>query len=74
MPDFEFATIRVVPYAPARPDPLNIGVILHDPDKGVAFRKITDNWPEVRRRTGFGTTRARTMKANRAHSRLNATT
>lgn len=53
MPDFEFATIRVVPYSPTHPDPLNIGVILHDPGKGVAFRKITNNWPEVRRRTGF---------------------
>lgn len=53
MTDFEFATIKVVPHNSTHHDPLSIGVILYDPDKGVAFRKITDNWPEVRRRTGF---------------------
>ena len=53
MPDFEFATIKVVPHNPTHHDPVNVGVILYDPGRGVAFRKITDNWPEVRRRTGF---------------------
>lgn len=53
MPSFEFSTIVVVPHSPTHHDTLNIGVILYDPDGGVAFRKITDNWPEVRRRTGF---------------------
>ena len=53
MPDYEFATIRVVPHNATHRDTLNIGVILYDPDRGVAFRRITDNWPEVRRRTGF---------------------
>ena len=53
MPDYEFATIKVVPHNSTHHDTLNIGVILYDPDKGVAFRRITDNWPEVRRRTGF---------------------
>ena len=53
MPDYEFATIKVVPHSPDHHDTLNIGVILYDPDKGVAFRRITNNWPEVRRRTGF---------------------
>lgn len=53
MPDFEFATIKVVPHNTTHHDPINIGVILYDPDRGIAFRKITNNWPEVRRRTGF---------------------
>lgn len=53
MPDCQFSTIMVAPHGPAHPDPVNIGVILYDPDTNTAYRKITDNWDEVRRRTGY---------------------
>lgn len=53
MPDCEFSTIVVAPHGPAYPDPVNIGVILYDPDTNTAYRKVTDNWEEVRRRSGY---------------------
>ena len=53
MPDCEFSTITVAPHGPAHPDPVNIGVILYDPGTNTAYRRVTDNWDEVRRRTGF---------------------
>lgn len=53
MPDCQFSTITVAPHGPAHPDPVNIGVILYDPDTNTAYRRITDNWEEVRRRTGY---------------------
>lgn len=54
MPDYQFSTIKIVPQS-AHKEPVAIGVILYDPEKGEAYRKFTDNWPEVRRRTGLPT-------------------
>ena len=54
MPDYQFSTIKVVPQS-AHKEPVAIGVILYDPEKGEAYRRFTDNWPEVRRRTGMPT-------------------
>ena len=54
MPDYQFSTIKAVPQS-ARKEPVAIGVIIYDPKKGEAYRKFTDNWPEVRRRTGMPT-------------------
>lgn len=53
MPVCQFSTITVAPHGPAHPDPVNIGVIVYDPDTNTAYRRLTDNWEEVRRRTGF---------------------
>lgn len=52
MPDYQFSTIKVVPQS-ARMEPVAVGVILYDPAKGVIYRRFTDNWDEVRRRTGL---------------------
>ena len=53
MPDCQFSTITVAPHGPAHPDPVNVGVILYDPGTNTAYRKVTDNWDEVHRRTGY---------------------
>lgn len=53
MTNCQVSTIMVVPHDGVHHDTLNVGVILYDPDKNVAYRKVTDNWAEVRRRTGF---------------------
>ena len=54
MPDYQFSTIKVVPQN-ARSEPVAVGVILYDPKRGEIYRKFTDNWDEVRRRTGLAT-------------------
>lgn len=54
MPDYEFSTIKIVPQS-ARREPVAVGVILYDPKKGEIYRRFTDNWDEVRRRTGLAT-------------------
>ena len=53
MPSCQFSTIRAVPHDPGRYASANVGVILYDPGKNVAYRKLTDNWQEVHRITGF---------------------
>lgn len=50
MPKYRFSTIKLVPDL-VRDEPINIGVVLHDLEKKVAYHKITENWAEVRRRT-----------------------
>ncbi len=52
MPDYQFSTIKVVPQSAHR-EPVAVGVILYDPKRGEAYRRFTDNWDEVRRRTGL---------------------
>ena len=52
MPNYQFSTIKVVPQSAQR-EPVAVGVILYDPAKGEIYRKFTDNWNEVRRRTGL---------------------
>ena len=54
MHDYQFSTIKVVPQS-ARKEPVAVGVILYDPKRGEIYRKFTDNWDEVRRRTGLAT-------------------
>lgn len=54
MPDYQFSTIKIVPRSVSK-EPVAIGVILYDPKKGEVYRRFTDNWDEVRRRTGFAT-------------------
>ena len=53
MPHYQFSAIQLVP-RPGDGEPLSIGVILYDTDRNVAYRKFTDNWDEVRQRTGLG--------------------
>ena len=53
MPHYQFSAIQIVP-RPGDGEPLSIGVILYDADRNVAYRKLTDNWDEVRQRTGLG--------------------
>ena len=53
MPSCQFSTIQVVPDDPGRYASANVGVILYDPSENIAYRKLTDNWQEVRRITGF---------------------
>lgn len=53
MPDCQFSTITVAPHGPGHPDPVNVGVIVYDPCTNTAYRKVTDNWEEVHRRTGY---------------------
>lgn len=52
MPDYQFSTVKIVPQS-ARMEPVAVGVILYDPAGGVIYRRFTDNWDEVRRRTGL---------------------
>ena len=54
MPDYQFSTIKVVPQSACK-EPVAVGVILYDPKRGEIYRKFTDNWDEVRRRTGLAT-------------------
>ena len=54
MPDYQFSAIKIVPQS-ARREPVAVGVILYDPKKGEIYRRFTDNWDEVRRRTGLAT-------------------
>ena len=54
MHDYQFSTIKVAPQSAHR-EPVAVGVILYDPKKGEIYRKFTDNWDEVRRRTGLAT-------------------
>ena len=49
--NYTFSTVKIVAHA-ARGESVNIGVLLYDPAKRLLYRKITDNWAEVRRRTG----------------------
>lgn len=53
MPSFQFSTIQVVPHDLGRHAYANVGVILYDPSENIAYRKLTDNWQEVYRITGF---------------------
>lgn len=53
MPRCQFSTIRAVPHNPGSHASANVGVILYDPGENIAYRKLTDNWREVRRITGF---------------------
>ena len=53
MPSCQFSTIRAVPHDPGRYTSANVGVILYDPSENIAYRKLTDNWQEVHRITGF---------------------
>ena len=52
MPNYQFSTIKVVPQS-AHKEPVAVGVILYDPKRGEVHRRFTDNWEEVRRRTGL---------------------
>ena len=54
MHDYQFSTIKIAPQSAHR-EPVAVGVILYDPKKGEIYRKFTDNWDEVRRRTGLAT-------------------
>ena len=51
MGDYTFSTIKLVPQA-ARGEPVNIGILLYDPAQRLLYRRLTDNWDEVRRRAG----------------------
>ena len=53
MGDYTFSTIKLVPEA-ARGESVNIGILLYDPSQGLLYRRLTDNWDEVRRRAGIG--------------------
>ena len=53
MPSCQFSTIQVVPHDLGRYASANVGVILYDPSENIAYRKLTDNWQEVYRITGF---------------------
>lgn len=50
MPKYRFSTIKLVPDL-VRDEPINIGVVLHDLGKKIAYHKLTENWAEVNRRT-----------------------
>ena len=52
MPDYQFSTVKVVPQS-ARRGPVAVGVMLYDPARGEIYRRFTDDWDEVRRRTGL---------------------
>lgn len=54
MPDYQFSAIKIVPQSAGR-EPVAVGVILYDPKRGEIYRRFTDNWDEVRRRTGLAT-------------------
>lgn len=54
MHDYQFSTIKIAPQS-AHKEPVAIGVILYDPKNGEVYRRFTDNWDEVRRRTGLVT-------------------
>ena len=54
MHDYQFSTIKIAPQSAHRA-PIAVGVILYDPKKGEVYRRFTDNWDEVRRRTGLAT-------------------
>lgn len=51
MADYTFSTVKIVAHA-ARGESVNIGILLYDSTKRLLYRRITDNWAEVRRRTG----------------------
>lgn len=51
MGDYTFSTIKLVPQA-ARGESVNIGVLIYDSSMGLLYRRLTDNWDEVRRRAG----------------------
>ena len=51
---FLFSTVKLVPNA-IRNEPINIGVIIEDTINNLAYRKITDNWDEINRRTNIDT-------------------
>ena len=53
MPSCQFSAIQAIPSDLGAHTPANVGVILYDPDKNIAYRKLTDNWQEVFRITGF---------------------
>lgn len=53
MNSYAFSTVKIVPDL-ARDEPVNIGVILLDADNNKVYRKFTENWKEVKRRTGIG--------------------
>ena len=53
MPSCQFSTIQAIPSDLGTHTPANVGVILYDPSKNIAYRKLTDNWQEVFRITGF---------------------
>lgn len=52
MPAYAFSTVKIVAHA-VRDEPVNIGILLYDPARRLLYRRITDNWEEVRRRTGI---------------------
>lgn len=54
MPDYQFSAIKIVPQSASK-EPVAVGVILYDPKKGEIYRRFTDNWDEVRRKTGLAT-------------------
>lgn len=53
MNSYAFSTVKIVPDL-ARDEPVNIGVILLDADNNKVYRRFTENWDEVKRRTGVG--------------------
>ena len=53
MADYTFSTIKLVPQV-ARGESVNIGILLYDPAQNLLYRRLTDNWDEVRRRAGIG--------------------
>lgn len=54
MPSYQFSTVKIDPQS-ARREAVAVGVILYDRERGVVWRRFTDNWGEVRRRTGLST-------------------
>ena len=53
MADYTFSTIKIVPQV-ARGESVNVGILLYDPAHKLLYRRLTDNWDEVRRRAGIG--------------------
>lgn len=53
MGDYTFSTIKLVARA-ERGESVNIGILLYDPAQKLLYRRLTDNWDEVRRRAGAG--------------------
>ena len=53
MPSCQFSAIQAIPSDLGAHTPANVGVILYDPSRNIAYRKLTDNWQEVFRITGF---------------------
>ena len=51
---YQFSTVKLISSL-VRDEPINIGVILYDSEKNIAYPKFTKNWKEVSRRTNIST-------------------